>query len=49
MQWGVDLQRSLLNGVLGAESLPGFSTRLVKYLEEKKPCQAQKILRNEHG
>ena len=49
MQWVVDLQRSLPKGVLGAKSLPGFSVRLVKYLEENKPCQAQKIRRNGHG
>lgn len=42
MQWVVDLQRSLLKGVLGAESLPGFTVRLVKYLKENEPCQAQK-------
>ena len=44
-QWVVGLQRSLLKGVLGAKSLPGFSAMLVRY----QPCEAQKILRNQHG
>lgn len=42
MQWVVDLQRSLLKGVLGAKRLCGLNARLVKYLEENKLCQAEK-------
>lgn len=49
MWWVVDLQTSMLKDLLGAKSLPGFNMRLVKYLEENKPCLAQKILRNERG